>query len=395
MLIIKKDFNFDEFELSLNRARTEKCIRLPHKFKHIGFWGLEVAVIQLLVTWARSHESPEIKTYINDVDSESSRTDQLDYLGRRLFSIAGLYLTRKVLSAQGTEILKAEYAAHCSTVLKDMYHCDIYSPESVNKTYPKSRDKIAAQFICLHGSKHEFQAALYNGPSRKETIGRKEFGALIRSALAKNKNFAEYLDRDTTLLNGMANLMFELFQNTNDHAYDQLDGTSFVKNVRAILFKSHSDSLEHKDLSEMKSETNARFNDYLEHCTKLFAARPSKMHQFLELSIVDGGLGLAQKFTGKSLDELTDQEERRITAECFRDGVSSKGSQSRGEGLDEVWKALCELDGFIRIRTGRLCLYQTFHDKEPSDTRAFSNWSNSKLEHAEGTAVTIIIPCFF
>ena len=92
---------------------------------------------------------------------------------------------------------------------------------------------------------------------------------------------------------------------------------------------------------------------------------------------------------------LSVEDERRITVECFRDGVSSKGSQSRGEGLDEVWQALCNLDGFIRVRTGRLCLFQTFHDKKISDARAFSNWSQKQLEHAEGTAVTIIIPCVF
>ena len=394
MLTLKKNFNFDEFEASLKRARTEDSLRLPSQFKHIGLWGLEVALIQLFVTWARSHQVPEIKTYINDDDPESSRSGQLDDLGKRLFGIAALYLTGRVITAQEKPISKEEYASHCTGVLKQMYSCDIYSPESVNRTYPKNRGKVAAQFICLHGSKHEFQRTLYNGPSRKEAIGRREFGALVRSALGENKHFANYLETEPGLGNGLANLIYELFQNTNDHAYDQLDGTSFAKNVRAISLKSHSDLTENKDLSVMKSN-NERFNTYLAYCTKRFEERNLKVHRFLELSIVDGGLGFAQRFTSRPLHEISVEDERRITVECFRDGVSSKGSQSRGEGLDEVWQALCKLDGFIRIRTGRLCLFQTFHDKKISDARAFSNWSQKELEHAEGTAITIIIPCVF
>lgn len=394
MLTLKKDFNFDEFEESLRSARTERRLRLPSQFKHIGFWGLEVALIQLLLTWARSHNNPEIKTYIRDDDPVDWRSNQLDDLGRRLFGIAALYLASRVTTAQDTEIPKSEYAEHCAGVLKAMFHCDIYSSESVNRTYPKNRGKVAAQFICLHGSRHEFQRSLYNGPSRKEGIGRKEFGALVLSALNENKHFATYVGDKPNLVNGLANLMYELFQNTNDHAYDQLDRTSFEKNIRAISLKSHSDIMENKDLATMRS-SNHRFNSYLDHCTNLFTDRGLKIHRFLELSIVDGGLGLAQRFTGKPLHEISAEDERRITVECFRDGVSSKGSQSRGEGLDEVWKALCELDGFIRVRTGRLCLFQTFHDKKPSDSRVFSNWSKSRLDHAEGTAVTIIIPCVF
>lgn len=394
MLILKKDFNFDEFETSLKSARTENSLRLPSQFKHIGIWGLEVALIQLFVTWARSHKAPKIKTYINDVDSESSRSAQLDDFGKRLFGIAALYLTSKVTTAQETEIPKSEYASHCATVLKEMYACDIYSPESVNRTYPKNRGKVAAQFICLHGNKYEFQRALYHGPSREDAIRPTEFGALIRSAFGENRHFAAYIAKDTGFARGLTNLVYELFQNTNDHAYERLDGRSFEENIRAISLKSHSDLMERKDLSAMRSE-NDRFNSYLEHCTRLFTEKHLKIHRFLEISIVDGGLGLAQRFTGKPLSDLSDQEEKRITAECFRAGVSSRESQSRGEGLDEVWRALCELDGFIRVRTGRLNLYQTFHDKKSTDAPAFSNWSEAKLEHAEGTAVTIVIPCVF
>ena len=119
MLIVKKDFNFVEFESSLRLAKRERQIRLPTQFNHSGFWGIEVALIQFLLTWSRSHSDPEIKTYINDNDPEG-RNRQLSDWGTRLFGIAALYLTKGLTTAQGTPISKGEYARHCATILNLM-----------------------------------------------------------------------------------------------------------------------------------------------------------------------------------------------------------------------------------------------------------------------------------
>lgn len=366
-------------------------MRLPSQIKHIGFWGLEVALIQLIVTWSRAHQNPVIKSYINDGDT-NARTGQLEDLGKRLYGIAALYLASRMTTGQNTDIPKSEYASYCAEVLRLMNSCDIYSSESVNGTYPKNIGKVASQFICLHGSGYEFQRALYNGPSRAEAIGRSEFKAIVKSALREDKAFACFLDDKPKALGSLANLLYELFQNTNVHAYEMINGKSFVKNIRAISLKGHSDVFERKDLGQMKSH-NKKFNDYLAHCTEMFRNKEGGAHRFLELSIIDGGVGLAQRFTGAELSKLSLEEEREITVNCFMDGVSSQNSDSRGEGLDEVWKALCELDGFIRVRTGRMCLFQTFHNRNASDKPVFANWANVPLAHAEGTAVTIIIPC--
>ena len=409
MLIIKKDFNFDEFEKALKEVRSNPSIRLPSKINHIGFWGIEVALIQLLITWQRSHDQPSIKTYINNSDSEETKSDQLNDFGRRIYGISALYLTGKLTTAQGVEIPRDEYVLYCSTVLKQMHECDIHSFRSVNRTYPQNRDQIAAQFICLHRTKYEFLKALYDRPARSTLISRSRFGALIESVFRKKKGFADYLHKQSKLSIQLSNLVYELFQNTNDHACEGLDGIPFNKNIRTFSLKSHSLNEGHHKLSEMESENEEQFNSYLNHCREKFESKDIKMQKFLEISVVDGGLGFAQRFTGKPIKELSIEEERRITEKCFRDGVSSKDSSSRGKGLDEVWKSLCELDGFIRIRTGRLCLFQTFHDKNysphdknysPHDKnysppRTFSDWSSDKLDYAFGTAVTVIIPCAF
>jgi hypothetical protein len=393
MLVIKKHFNFEEFESSLSLAKTERELRLPTQFSHSGYWGIDVALIQLLMTWARTHQDREIKTYIEDNDLEG-RSRQLSDWGKRLFGIAALYLTKTLVTAQGTPIAREEYARHCSEVLKAMDQANIHSVKEINDTYPRSGDKVAAQFVCLHGSRFEFLGSLYHSPSRDELLNRRDFSYLVRTALAKNNRFANYLQLNPRVWDDLTYLIYELFQNTNDHAYENFDGSLFASNLRAFSIKSHSGMLRHEHLGKMETG-NAQFNEYLDSCRQLFNKPGIETHHFLEVSMVDGGLGYAQKLLGKPLSQLTLEQEKQATLDCFNQGVSSKTAQSRGEGLDHVWRALCELKGFIRLRTGRLCLFQTFHNRTAEEYRNLSAWTESALEAVSGTAVTIIIPCVF
>jgi len=391
MLILKKSFNFDDFEDVLAAVKSERQIRLPTKFSQVGRWGIDVTIIQLLLTWARAHAVPEIKSYIEDNDDQG-RAAQLSDWGRRLYGVAALYLIKSLVTAQGTPIPKDEYARYCLKLLKAMNDADIHSTDEISTTYPQNSGQVAAQFICLHGSRFEFLNSLYHNASRDDLLSRTDFTFLVKSAIQKIAVYSDFLKLRPGALDSLAYLIFELFQNTNDHAYQTPDGLLIHPNLRAFMIRSHSVLADHEHLSQMQSE-NPQFNDYLRFCSQQFSEHKSDAQRFLELSIVDGGVGFAQKLTGKKLSDLSLQEEIAATAECFKRGVSSKQSKSRGEGLDNVWKALCELKGFIRLRTGRICLFQTFHNRTPQDQRALSLWTKQALEQACGTAVTIIIPC--
>lgn len=391
MLVLKKSFNFEEFESSLSKLTPK--IRLPTQFSHSGYWGIDATLIQFLLTWARTYRTATIKSYIDDNDSEG-REKQLSDWGGRLFGIAALFLTKHLLTSQDTPILKEEYDRYWFDLLQTMYDADIHSMLSVSSTYPRSGDKVAAQFACLHGTRFEFLGSLYHSATREDLLNRKDFSFLVKSALDKDRRFASFLKLKPEIRDDLAYLIYELFQNTNDHGYENLDGSVIISNLRAFTIKSHSGMESHGHLSQMES-SNPQFNEYLQFCNKLFTDKSLTTQHFLEMSVVDGGLGYAQKITGKPISELSREEEIQATIECFKRGVSSKKAQSRGEGLDNVWKALCELKGFIRLRTGRLCLFQTFHNRTAEDERALLPWTNSPLEHVSGTAVTIIIPCVF
>lgn len=396
MLRIDKDFDFDQFEDSLQDIQKNQKLKLATRFKHTGYWGIDAALIQLLLTWSRKQERSEIVTYINDSDSTEIRRRQLINMGRRLYGISALYLANTVSTAQGSCIPEEEYKAWCNQVLEDMQNCDIYSPESIKKTYPNSPNKVATQFVCLHNGRHEFQKSLYKKPSRNGLISRSEFSSLVRNIFLGNKRFSTYInfDREFNIAETIGTFLYEVFQNTNDHAYERIDGTLYAKNVRSFIVKGHSDYIASSNLSTMKSK-NDRFKQYLSDCIERFKKSGSSVHRFLEISIVDGGMGFAQRFTGKPLEQLSDQEERKITIDCFNQGVSSKVHQSRGRGLESVWRGLCKLDGFIRLRSGRLCLFQTFDKISTNDEIRFDNWTEKPLKPAEGVVITIIIPCYF
>lgn len=391
MKIVKADFNFEQFETLLKGVRSDRELSIPTHLNHDGSWGLEVCLTQLLLTWARSHEFPRLRTQVSDL-KPNHRNGQLIELGQRFHSIAALYLATRVVTHQGTKIPEKEFWECCRPTLEAVGRCDIYSSKQVSDTYPRRFGDVAAQFMSLHGTPYEFPRSLYDKPLRKDSLARSQFLSLLMTTLEGSSQLKNFFASHEALAKSLAIILFELFQNTNDHAYEDLNGRSFERNVRGFLVKGHSGELSDGTLSSMMGE-NMYFNKYLSSCEARFRNKGRTRYDFLEISVVDGGLGLAQQFLKRPLPQISDKEEGRVTVDCFKQGVSSKGLESRGEGLYEVWNALRELRGFIRLRTGRVCLFQTF-EKGLETRSAFKNWSSSKiLQAASGTAVTIIIPC--
>jgi glycerol-3-phosphate cytidylyltransferase-like family protein len=397
MLKIKKDFHFGDFEQQVVHAKEEATLRLPSQLKHVGRWGSEIALIQLISTWARKHgDSAVIKSFSNDTDSQTSREKQFSDYGNRLYGAAALYFTGKVISNQGTDIKKETWEDRFADLCKAMDQCDISSPSSVKATYPKSGDKVAAQFLCLHGNEYEFPHALYNEPTRSTgLINRENFNSLVNSALSANNDFNEFVEKKENLKPLLASLLYELFENTDEHGYEKVGSSeSYKKNLRALSIKSHTYDLASTNLDVIRTN-NPRFNSYLDFCTDQFIKRDRKVMRFLEFAVIDCGAGMAQRITGVPLTHIDINEEYKRTAECFKKGVTSKSSTSRGIGLDEVWNALTNLNGFIRLRTGRTSLFQTFHDLNLDSKKSFKKWTNEELEQVEGTAITVVIPCVY
>ncbi|USW93885.1 hypothetical protein NHF39_21165 [Pseudomonas proteolytica] len=127
----------------------------------------------------------------------------------------------------------------------------------------------------------------------------------------------------------------------------------------------------------------------------------SEVLDFLEISVIDSGPGLARRWlTAKekrpveSLDELELDEELNATLDCFKKHMTSKPDSDRsGMGLHNALQALNKLKAYVRVRTGRLSLNQAFQGR--SGVMAFepsARGTEQELAAAEGTVFTICIP---
>jgi hypothetical protein len=83
----------------------------------------------------------------------------------------------------------------------------------------------------------------------------------------------------------------------------------------------------------------------------------------------------------------------QATLDCFKKHFTTKDSSTSGMGLHNAIQALNKLKAFVRLRTGRLCLYQTFQGHDQVVEYNPKKWDgDSELAAAEGTVFTICIP---
>jgi hypothetical protein len=78
--------------------------------------------------------------------------------------------------------------------------------------------------------------------------------------------------------------------------------------------------------------------------------------------------------------------------ECFIPGNTSDGEYGLGEGLPNVLESLASLKAFLRVRTGRLCLEQSFFNG--ANKFALEHWQPKTpiLKDTIGAQFTAIIP---
>jgi len=128
--------------------------------------------------------------------------------------------------------------------------------------------------------------------------------------------------------------------------------------------------------------------------------------RFLELAIVDSGLGYCGRWLADhpsdAAGELSLDDEYGIFEKCFTFRQTSTSRDNKGNGLPVVMDRLTKLNGFMRIRSGRLSLYRDFvaSPKSKQDACAFFDWSTRKLasespsemSKVAGVAISLLIP---
>jgi hypothetical protein len=229
---------------------------------------------------------------------------------------------------------------------------------------------------------------------------RLEFNNLIELLVKKLCNSAvngewRGLPFRTDLMLGLCRIIYELFDNTHKWAVDDALGQELNRSSRGILIKLHSNS---PDEANYKDHPQTPLSRYLLHqCEQGEAAR------LIEVSIFDSGPGLAARRLQRRLT-TEDSTKREFVAicECFRKHSTTSNQPGRGLGLHYMMKTLTELRGFVRLRTGRLCLYRDLVNRpvmfhEGWFNTAMEDWYGksdfpTELRNAEGTVFNVLLP---
>lgn len=135
--------------------------------------------------------------------------------------------------------------------------------------------------------------------------------------------------------------------------------------------------------------------------------RVDDRHRFVEISIIDSGLGYCGRWVSDhpELGEIQGLDlaaEYEVFKRCFTFRQTSSGSSTKGHGLPVVMDRLTRLKGFMRVRSGRLSLYRDFvaHPFAEHDTCDFFDWTSNEvatsglteMSAAIGVAITLLIP---
>jgi two-component sensor histidine kinase len=215
------------------------------------------------------------------------------------------------------------------------------------------------------------------------------------------------LEKQTAL----GTILSELLKNTHQHARHGYDSTELDYSVRAVYARYFSaDALQASLVTKDEKRLNA-LEQYIKRLT------PQAAHQikhgtkklvsgFLEISILDSGPGLPQRWLGRSTAHDPIETEFDALLSCFKKGASSSNKRTKGFGLHNVLNTMIELGGFIRIRSNRLHVFRALdyevgirQDPDTGEVKqTFFDWHRefsdkvSAYGAINGSLVSLLIP---
>lgn len=370
-MIIKKDIDIDGVEEVISELHESNnvslAIRIPHSIKFKGI-GVEAALAQAIITWSRSCLEGELHTYLNKLGSSKHDTFVTSLLG-----IVSASLAPKISLENHEEVKRFDFLKPASEMIKHM--------DAGHFNHLRRGGEV--KLVSISGSSKRFLKSIF-----KESRKVKEptyLAGTIRDILKEilpisgdQKHIEKLIE---SFIPEISWMVFELFQNICDHAEKNEYGEEYPRTIGVLKIAVQK----FKNLEEAGRIVPSDSKKYLENIFK-----NSNNIRFLEVSVLDNGAGLARKWKGLPFDEIEFEEEKLAVIDCLTKGKSRKEVDGHGYGLNNVMEKLKNLNGFLRIRTGRLSVIKTFHNEISIDMNA-ENFSG-QLAAVEGTLISLLIP---
>jgi len=352
-------------------------VLLPTQAKGLAAGG-EAALIQWLVAWAQSPGTFILRTFATSVDDP-----QLERLSRRLYGLVAALCCDSALNYRGDTDITGALA---SLALSQLEALQGHSPRSASRGQ-------SVEILCVDHLGRSAPKLLYqrdaNGMSKVRP--RNDFADVAAMVLDVTVQGGYRRNVSSSAANAFAEMLFEIFRNTEDHARTSLDQNELRRSVRGFQARTHG------LLPGALNEIVGDFVPLRTFCERLQPDPGSRQVHLMELSVFDSGIGFAQSWTKKKLSDMTLQEERDAVEECFSK-KSSKPNRGFGEGLPHVIRLLQKQGGFLRLRTGRLSLYADMGraadvvDAVPFELQPWVPDDEEPLHEAAGALLTVLMP---
>ena len=383
MISFKSDDTLIDIEDAYRKLQSDEVldIRLPAHMKHGGTFGITSAICQFVATWARNNQKGKLLPY-----GSGGGASSFAELLHQPHGLIASYMAPHLADPKRIELVKQEVLAQAAPYIEAMQSSRLR--ETMN-----GRGAVLA---CFAGAKNEFLLPLYERKNLKGMRGSGDFENLTRK-LIEVCDPSVLRNMPDTFIQSLGQLIRELFENTNDHASSDEFGRGYTwdyPNARWILAKYISFTPSAKDVISSFDDVPHRL--YFQKA--LLNSTANRTLDFIELSVMDCGPGIAKRWLAHvrpngSIESVSIDFEEELVRETFELGKTSKPINGTGVGLYTVIKSLVRLKALLRLRTGRLCLYQDF-SSGAGETFEPRHWLNDRRElpRAVGTSFSILIP---
>ncbi|MBT1687386.1 hypothetical protein [Dawidia soli] len=360
-------------------------VRLPRAIKK-HYFGLVPALIQFAFTWVRYGMSGKLILPIS-ADANRSEIDEL-YENELIYPLLALVWNKnEPYDKSGTVNLRSTLRKKNLSVFENMKKVKAFKGYKIPLI---SSDHLPGGVLPIFESNSEFKNEDEITESLKPAINE-----MLKYSLSLK---IEYND----VLKDLKEITYELMKNTFEWGRTDESNIALDPNLRGVIFKFYKNR-RRTLISDFKS--NPGVLTYL--TSKSLKENTQEELSFIELSVFDSGVGFIDKYKALNYDNL--KTEVDIIKTCMiKHNTSAAGieKEDKGIGLDRVLKTL-NRKGFLRIRTGTLCLYRDLITHEYTEIEKGNvakmelfDWKNNsndkfaKLPKTIGSVITILYPLF-
>ncbi|BBA43230.1 MULTISPECIES: hypothetical protein [Burkholderia] len=365
------------------------ALRLETSLRFGGNVGVPGSLMQFLAEWSRTIEHPTLRPY------GRGSTDAQEALAKEPHGMAAAYFSEIIETGADEPLSTREALANAVPRIEAMQ----------NGNFRGTMHGRGAFLGCFARAKNEFLIPLYSRPEVGAVRSRDDFVNLTSRLIAACAPTAGQKMTEASRV-ALGTLLYELFRNTDEHATTDEQGRPYVKSLRAVMAKFIS--YEAKDAADHLGEEDPPLAFFLMHNIanrRKYAnaegkREASKQTSLLELTVVDTGPGLARRWlsrhgqAGEEIQSVSIDEEVSLVRKCFELHATTKTTAGSGGGLSHVLQTLQQLNAYLRLRTGRVCLTQDFSVPKEQVSFEPKHWLKDRpeLPMAAGACYSIVVP---